>query len=379
MADPQRRQNREASRARAWLLVIVLGSLLAGSTEAGAFVEGGARGSTELSEPPALERNAEFLYPFGETFSFVVAVPGQRAELSVDLVPGTRVLFRFARNTVAAGCSKPLTASLVGPHGRLWSKTRLCTGRETMAFRATTDGLHYLTLHPPAGRTGSIAVTLYLDQPEVVPGGPFFEDLTWINGSGSYRLSAVAAYRRGVARVWVGEAGAATLASSSRCRSGCPVQRTLRTTVDTRLLGEGAHEYHVEAVGSDGRSSGIEVWRVFVDRTAPRPPRNFRVESYDPMHRTAVVVWDEGSDPDLRDGTPGAGTYGHEYRLRGEDGSWSQWREADPLAVAIGGISPGGILALRVREYDGATNQSRIAEATLRVTGSEPLPEDPEA
>ena len=97
------------------------------------------------------------------------------------------------------------------------------------------------------------------------------------------------------------------------------------------------------------------------------------------MHRTAVVVWDEGSDPDLRDGTPGAGTYGHEYRLRGEDGSWSQWREADPLAVAIGGISPGGILALRVREYDGATNQSRIAEATLRVTGSEPLPEDPEA
>lgn len=378
MAEPQRSRNGAASRGWACLLVIALGALFAGTTEAGLEREGGLRGDGGVSAPPVLERNAEFLHPFGERFSFLLRVPGQRAELSVDLVPGTRVLFRFVGNTIATGCARPVVASLVGPHGRLWSKTRLCTGRETITFRATKDGLHYLRVDPPAGRTGGIVVVLYLDQPEVEAGGPF-EDLTFINGSRSYRLSAAAAYRKGIARVWVREAGAATLLSSSRCRSRCPVRRTLRAMIDTRRLGEGEHEFHAEAMGSDGRSSGVEAWRVVVDRTPPRPPKNFRLESYDAVQRTAVVVWDEGSDPELRDGTPGAGSYGHDYRLRAEDGSWSRWRQADAGTLAIGGILPGRLIELRVREYDGARNVSRIAEAGLRVTGSEPRPEDPDA
>jgi hypothetical protein len=329
-------------------------------------------------EPPDLDRTAEYLYPFGETFSFALSAPGQSAVLSIDLVPGTRVLIRFAKNTISAGCAKPLTASVVGPHGRVWSKTRLCTGRETIAFRATRDGLHYLTLDPPAARTGTIVVTLFLDQPEVEPGGPLFEDIVFINGSRSYGLSVAAAYRRGIARVWVREAGT-TIASSSLCRSRCPVKRTLRATIDTRRLGEGTHEYAVEAVGSDGRSSAVETWRIFVDRTPPRPPRNFRVETYDPVRRTAAIDWDEGIDPDARDGTSGAGAYGYDYRLRREDGPWSPWRNTEAPALEVGGISPGSLIGLRVRENDGATNRSRIVETSLRVTGSEPPPEDPEA
>ena len=356
--------------------------VLAGLLWSAALLVGASTGNVTASAfqaPPDLEQNVEHLYPFGEAFSFALSTPGQNAALSVDLVAGTRVLFRFARNTIAAGCAKPLTASVVGPHGRVWSNTRLCTGRETIALRATKDGLHTLTLDPPAARTGTIVVTLFLDQPEVEPGGPFFEDITFINGSRAYRLSVAAAYRRGIARVWVRKAGATTIASSSLCRRRCPVRRTLRATIDTRQLGEGTHVYDVEAVGPDGRSSGVEQRRIFVDRTPPRPPRNFRVETYDPVNRTAVIYWDEGVDPDGRDGTPAAGAYGYDYRLRRENGYWGPWRNTGSPDLEVGGISPGSLISLRVRENDGATNTSRIVEARLVVTGSEPLPVDPEA
>ncbi|MBA3377130.1 MAG: hypothetical protein H0U00_15180 [Actinobacteria bacterium] len=371
------------------LLVVALGALLAGGTSARSF---GAEDVTELQlsvlTPGSVARaqfagargeddhlqHAEYLYALGETFSFDLSVAGQNGALSVDLLPGNRVLYRFPRNTIAAGCTEPLVARLEDPDGRVRS-LRLCTGRETIAFEATAGGIHTLVLDPPAARTGTIAVTLFLDEPEVSPGGPFFEDLVFINGSRSYGLSVTAAYRLGIAQVRVRRRGAGIVASSSYCRRRCPAERRLRTTIDTRRLGEGRHEYLAEAVGPDGRSSDTEGWAIYIDRTAPRPPKNFRVESYESATRAAVIVWDEGVDPKGRYGAPAAGPAGSDYRLRRDDGSWSPWRSVQAPFLEISGVSAGSSIGLRVREHDAADNTSRIAEARVRVPGSEPPPE----
>ncbi len=251
-------------------------------------------------------------------------------------------------------------------------KTPLCTGRETIAFEATGDGVHTLTLDSPAAQTAPVAVTLFLDEPEVVAGGEFVEVTYFINGSRSSELVVEAAYRRGVARVWVRRQGAGIVASSALCRRRCPAERKLRKTIDTRRLGEGRHQYAVEAVGSDGRRSDIETWEIYVDRTPPRPPKNFRVVNYAPVTRNAGVFWDEGVDPG---GPLASGAGGHHFRLRREGGSWSPWRYTDVPYLFVKGVVVGSVLDLRVRQHHGATSTSRIAEARVRVTGSEPPPE----
>ena len=327
--------------------------------------------ATIFSVPPDVELAPyDGLYALGDSFTFTISTPGQNAALYIDLVPGTYVLIRIGKNTISAGCRQAVSARVVDPVGRLSvKKTPLCFPRQEFALRARQDGIYELELDPPAARTGRLAVTLYLDQPDVFPEGPFAEQF-FVAGTGSYRLNLTALYRRGIARIWVEKTRTGTTASSSLCRRRCPRVRTLRTSVDTRPLREGLHEYRALAKGPDGRRGDAESLRIYVDRTPPRPPRGFRVRTYDPQTQTAAVVWEEGPDPG------GAGAAGYGYRLRVDGGRWSPWRGADVPYVEVAPAPPGTVIDLKVREYDGVRRRSSTVQARVRVTGSEPPPEE---
>ena len=150
--------------------------------------------------------------------------------------------------------------------------------------------------------------------------------------------------------------------------------RTIRGSIDTRRLSEGTQTFQIQAVGTDGRSSDVEQHQIWIDRTPPRPPSKFRVETYDPAGRTAVVVWREGGDPEGPQGARPAGSLGYDYRLQ-RNGHWRPWRSVEAGSIEVAGVVPGNVLRLRVREYDGARNSSRLVEASVRVTGREPRPE----
>jgi hypothetical protein len=216
-------------------------------------------------------------------------------------------------------------------------------------------------------------VTLYLDEPEVTPGGALYEDVVYVNGTQSYSANVSAHFPNGVNRAWLERTGVGEIATSATCTAGpgaCPQDVEAATSVDTVPLSEGGYEFVAKAVGSAGQASDVETWQIYVDRTAPAAPAGFRIETYDGVNGTATLAWDEGADPDLPDGSDGAGAASYDYRYRIDAQTWSAWLSTENSSAVVT-VAPGSSLDVEGREVDGAGNTSAVGSASLAVSGSE--------
>jgi hypothetical protein len=74
-----------------------------------------------------------------------------------------------------------------------------------------------------------------------------------------------------------------------------------------------------------------------VDHTAPSPPDNVGFDSYDATTHDAVLSWDNGDDPDLPGGVPGAGVANAQYRVL-DGGAWTAWQDNSDGDARIGGV-----------------------------------------
>lgn len=124
---------------RAWrrqhaLVVVVLAALLTVGASAGPPVQ--------VSTPTISTRSAR-------RFTFDLSAPGQHAALTVDLVPGTRVLYRFGRSAVAPGCADPIVASVEDPDGRALKRHPSAPGgRRSRSRRPGTESIRSPSTRP---------------------------------------------------------------------------------------------------------------------------------------------------------------------------------------------------------------------------------------
>ncbi len=330
--------------------------------------------------PPDANETLE-LTSLGSPYTFTTASPGHGALLTFDGTTSEPVSVKLTANTITGGGVCALAARILNPDGSTLSNNICVTssGATLGSVTLPADGLYSIVVDPTGAGVGSVVITLYLEAPEVTPGGELYEDVVYTSG-GSYSVSATADLPSGIKRTWLEQTGTGEIATSATCNAGpgaCPQQVETTSSVDTSQLAEGEHVFVAKALGSNGKQSDDEVWRIFVDRTAPSSPSGFRVETYDTGGGIATLAWDEGGDPDLPGDVDGAGPESYDYRYRVDAQAWSDWLStADPSAPVA--AAPGSGVALEVKESDGAGNVSPLASTTLFVSGAEAAPDTAE-
>jgi hypothetical protein len=323
--------------------------------------------------PPDVAPRLE-LTPVGSSHLFTTATLGHNALPTFDGTATQPVSVTLTSNTIAGGGYCTVAARILNPDGSILSNNPCVSNSNATLGSVTlpTDGLYTIVVDPYGQGVGSVEITLYLDEPDVTPGGALYEDVVYVNG-GSYAANVAAHFPNGVNRAWLEKTGTGEIATSSTCTAGpgaCPQDVEAATTVDTTQLAEGQHEFVAKALGSNGNASDEEIWRIFVDRTAPAPPANFRVDTYDTTSGTATLAWDEGADPDLPGDVDGAGAASYDYRYRVDAQAWSAWLSTENPSVAVS-TPPASNVELELKEIDGAGNTSSLVSATVPVSGTE--------
>jgi hypothetical protein len=139
---------------------------------------------------------------------------------------------------------------------------------------------------------------------------------------------------------------------------------------------EGRRKLTVSA-SSGALVTTTKIVNFIVDRTPPAAPSSFRVSFFNPADNgaSASVIWDNGEDPILPDGSRGSGVDQSEARYRIDGGAYSSWQDVDQSNVAIAGASDGSVVDVEARSTDGVGNRSAVGSG--RLTLHEQL-EDPD-
>lgn len=145
----------------------------------------------------------------------------------------------------------------------------------------------------------------------------------------------------------------------------CPRAATSTFSIDPASLPEGRLTLRAVATNVLGLTTSSAAWSVTVDRGSPAAPApTARVE---PDVGGAELLFGEGSDPALADGSPGSGVAGYEYRYQDADGAWSEWETASAGERALLDAEPGATVPVESRAVDGSRNESAIAARTVTV------------
>jgi hypothetical protein len=215
------------------------------------------------------------------------------------------------------------------------------------------------------------------DAPYVVATGELYE--TDYIGFGRHEVALSASDTgAGVRRMWLEADGAQIAGRDAGCsarylpdgspwKSSCPAQSTAVFTLDGGALMEGAR--FVEALAIDraaniGTAGGVTV---LVDHTAPNPPEQFEALGFDAATQQAELLWDDGLDPDLADGNPGAGVETSAYRVQRGGGAWSDWHTTEDASVVLQDAYLGERVRVQLRSIDGVGNESEAVEADVVV------------
>jgi YD repeat-containing protein len=161
--------------------------------------------------------------------------------------------------------------------------------------------------------------------------------------------------------------GTVLATANANCASGCPATFAHDFTIATGPLPEGMLTFVPEA--SDAAFNvGEDAIDVALDKTAPTPPSDLEFDRFDEGAQTVQLSWLEGDDPDLADGTLGAGVKYTEYRRKDANGNWGDWhRFEDDTDATLGNVSDGEEVDVQMRSIDSVGNTSTAVDKTLTV------------
>jgi hypothetical protein len=141
---------------------------------------------------------------------------------------------------------------------------------------------------------------------------------------------------------------------------------------------QGAHTLALSAttVDAHGATTGryVQSFTFYVDHSAPVVSATGFVAYYDPDLAGTVIAWPVAADPNLPDGSPGAGGTIYSYRVSRAGGAYSLWTDSDRPVVVVPGPANSDTFAIDVKARDRVGNQSGTVSASVAAT-----PVDPQA
>jgi hypothetical protein len=178
----------------------------------------------------------------------------------------------------------------------------------------------------------------------------------------------------GFSRAWLEVDGALAASATAACPAvACPDTFEQTVGFDMTTLSEGRHVLAAKGVDRVGNKADGEAWPLVIDRTAPTPVGDVRVARFDSTTETATIRWDDGTDPQLADGTDGSGVASYRYRYSLDGQEWSPWLPSVVPEFDLDGAPLGQVVDVEVRAADVAGNESDSASAQLTVfEASEP-------
>jgi hypothetical protein len=258
----------------------------------------------------------------------------------------------------------------------------------------TTCTKHIPTLDPlqnaGTARLKRVDMTLVDDDPPVVTAsGPFF-DLAhdYSNGRESYALTLSASDAgSGVDRAWAERLGNGEIAAApAPCDPThktpaldnriCPESFAFTSTVGTTSFPEIRNLFVAKASDLARNVGSNDVWPIFVDRTAPLAlvPGQTAVAWFERASGEAAIGWDPGSDPNLADGSLGAGVSDSRYRYRRDGGAWSEWITDEAAELLLANAAAGQTVDLEVMGVDAVANASAATPTSLTIGDDAPEP-----
>jgi hypothetical protein len=315
--------------------------------------------------------------------------------LSVGLRVGTTVVTQneWCKPVTPPDSQRDVQVTLVDPSTNPTSKVLFFRVRVDCKDQATCSK-HIPALDPlqtaPTARLKRVDMTLVDDDlPVVTASGPFY-DLAhdYINGRESYELTLSASDAgAGVDRSWAERLGNGEIAASAApCDPThntpaldnriCPESFVFTSTVGTTSFPEIRNLFVVKATDLARNVGTNEVWPIFVDRTAPLALVNgqIAVAWFDRSNGEASIGWDPGSDPNLADGSLGAGVTDSRYRYSRDAGVWSDWISDEAAELVLTGVTAGETVDIEVAGIDEVGNASAPTPTSLTIGDDAPGP-----
>jgi YD repeat-containing protein len=158
------------------------------------------------------------------------------------------------------------------------------------------------------------------------------------------------------------------------CPSDCPETFDAGFLVNTASLGDGAREIIAVATDAAGNTNNAVVSSFYVDTVAPGLAYGIREDEYDSETGTSIVRWLTPNDPDLADGSLGAGSASSKVRYKVGSGAFTENELADDEQIAVP-AAEGQEVTVEVRARDARGNESSTASITYTAGSSDPSEE----
>lgn len=273
---------------------------------------------------------------------------------------------------VASATAQPVGLRLKDPpSAQLLSASRHASARKESSHPRDTDSYKHI------GSTGN-------NGPTLSPSGALWDLRNqYVSGDASDSLGVNARDAKyGIVKAWVESEGVGVIDSQdAQCTSSstvhrscispsphggpsCPKSFSFTTSISMSSFPEGANTFTEKATDTAGRT-GATSWVVYIDRTPPSVPGDFQLMAYDGSSETAVVGWDDSSDPSLPDGSQGSGLAGYDYRWQVDEGEWSAWASTPVPEVSLAQVQSGATIYIEVSSVDKVGNVSDAGTATM--------------